>query len=119
MTLILCITVGICIGIIAWGLHVLSKHPEYIEPVQEVPKHNTQADSYLIQAFINARWTLQAEIRNASSMAELSDLYWEIERLSEDYKDLIPDQLLITHIDELFAYHARTAAQLRKAFVLG
>jgi hypothetical protein len=43
----------------------------------------------------------------------MATLYWQIEELETEFKDAVPDQLLITHIDELFAAHARYAIALQ------
>lgn len=115
MTLILCITIAICFAVIGWGLHILGQHPEYIEPVQEYPKEH---DGWMIQHFLNERWRLQTEMAIAKDMATMSELWSEIDRLDWDFRNSVPDELLIVHIDELFAYHAYRANELR-SLVMG
>lgn len=67
-----------------------------------------------IQAFINSHWTIQALIRECEDMKEMEWLYWKIEEFEEEFKDSVPDQLLITHVDELYAYHTQMALMLRR-----
>lgn len=118
MTTILSITIGFCLFLLGYVLHMLGTRNEIADPGPvTMPEH--QDDGYLTQHFINQRWKLQAEIRECNDMAVLSDLWYEIDRLDWDYRDAIPDQILIVHVDELFAFHALRAAQLRKSVVMG
>jgi hypothetical protein len=115
MTTILSITIAIALFVIGWALHIIGKPEKLILPEPETIV--TQDDGYLTQHFINQRWRLQAEIRVCTDLAVLSDLWYEIERLEWDFRDAIPDQILIVHIDELFAYHAAKAGQLKSVLV--
>lgn len=115
MTTILSITVGLCLFLFGYILHMIGKPEQLILTEPETIK--TMDDGILTQHFINQRWRLQAEIRVCTDLAILSELWYEIERLEWDYRDAIPDQILIVHIDELFAYHAARAGQLKSVLV--
>ena len=115
MTTILSISIAIALFVIGWALHIIGKPEKLILPEPEPIA--TQDDGYLTQHFINQRWRLQAEIRDCADLATLSDLWYEIDRLDWDFRDAIPDQILIVHIDELFSYHAARAGQLKRVFV--
>jgi hypothetical protein len=54
-------------------------------------------------------------MRECTSLADMENYYWKIEMLEIDYKDVVPDKLLITHIDELFTAHSRFAIALNTA----
>lgn len=103
---------AVFLGCLGLFFHYIAKHPEYMEDERKVESWG-DFDSGVVQSFINARWNLQYEIRECKSLALLSELYWEIERLEMDYRDTIPDQLLIVHIDELFAFHSIRAGQIK------
>ena len=107
-------TIVLCFGLF---FHYIWATPEYLEEKKGKIASFDDYDSGVIQAFINARWGLQYQIREVKSAEELSELYWEIERLEMDYRDAIPDQVLIVHIDELFAFHAIRANQIKSVLV--
>jgi hypothetical protein len=98
--------------VLAAGALVLRIYRPKQQPAPEQPRTENYAPD-MIQKFINERWTIQAEIRDANDLATMEDLYWDIERFELDYKDLVPDQLLLTHVNELFNAHARTTSRVR------
>jgi hypothetical protein len=106
MNALLSITIGLCILSILWAIHQWGKTQE--------KKKEIKVDDHMIQSLINARWDIQAQIRECKSMAELSELYWDIERLGMDYEGLVNDDLLRVHVEELFSYHARVAQEIRQ-----
>ena len=115
MSIILSISVAATLFAAGYFLHIIGKDRELIqegkpEPLPAIP----EGEGWIVQHFINQRWQLQAEIRECTDLAVLSDLWYEIDRLEWDFRDTIPDQLLIVHIDELFAYHAMMAGRLNK-----
>ena len=119
ITMTLFLTLAVAAIVLCFGLffHYIWAIPEYLEENKGKIASFDDYDSGVIQSFINARWGLQYQIREVKSAAELSELYWEIERLEMDYRDAIPDQVLIVHIDELFAYHDLRASYI-KNFIL-
>jgi len=118
MSIILSISVAATLFAAAYVLHIIGKDQELILEDQPRPLPTISEDhGWIIQHFINQRWRLQAEVRECTDLAVLSDLWYEIDRLEWDFRDTIPDQLLIVHIDELFAFHAMKAAQLKKKLV--
>jgi hypothetical protein len=124
------IIIAICLIAISAGLWHLYKHPylladaavnavnRIVDPSQ--PKYSTYPAHYsdLIQDFINYRWDLQTEIKECNDLKEMTRLYWQIEEASVEFKDFVPDQLLVEHINELFAAHARYALALKNKIEL-
>jgi hypothetical protein len=109
ITCLVIAVVAFCFGLF---FDYISKYPTFLE--EDKPKHElSPAHDSVIQSFINNRWYLQAQIRECDSLKDMATLYWKIEELETEFKDAIPDQVLITHIDELFAAHARCALALQ------
>ena len=101
--------VAFCFGLF---FDYISTYPTFLE--EDKPKHElSPAHDSVIQSFINNRWYLQEQIQDCNSLKDMATLYWKIEELETEFKDAVPDQLLITHIDELFAAHARYAIALQ------
>lgn len=111
MPTILSITIGFCLFLFGYFLHIIGTPEELPDPGPVILPH--EDDGYLTQQFINQRWRMQAVIRECNDLATLSDFWHDIDRLEWDYRDAIPDQVLITHVDELFAFHALRAGQLK------
>jgi hypothetical protein len=110
--LITCLAIAVVLFSFGLFFDYVSKYPTFLE--EDKPKHElSPAHDSVIQAFINNRWYLQAQIRECDILKDMATLYWKIEELETEFKDAIPDQVLITHIDELFAAHARCAIALQ------
>jgi hypothetical protein len=118
MSIILSISVAATLFAAGYFLHIIGKDRDMTADKQPPALPTISEDhGWIIQHFINQRWRLQAEVRECTDLAVLSDLWYEIDRLEWDFRDTIPDQLLIVHIDELFAFHAMRAQQLKKKLV--
>jgi hypothetical protein len=99
--------VAFCFGLF---FDYISKNPTFLE--DDKPNPSPAHDS-VIQSFINNRWYLQEQIQDCNSLKDMATLYWKIEELETEFKDAVRDELLITHIDELFAAHTRCALALQ------
>lgn len=109
MFLITCLAIGALVICLALFFDYIGKNPQLLE---DEPKPELKYDSDNIQRFINERWTLQAQIRECSDLRTMEVLYWDIEQLDIQYRDVVPYNLHCQHINELYEAHTRYALQL-------
>lgn len=83
------------------------------EDKEDIINESIEHDSSIIQAFVNERWTLQADIRNASTKEELETHRIRIETLYVKYYDTVPNELLTAQIDSLKTYY-----NIKKDYIL-
>lgn len=80
---------------------------------EDIINESVEHDPLIIQAFVNERWTLQADIRNASTKEELETCRIRIETLYVKYYDTVPNEHLMVQIDSLKAYY-----NIKKEYIL-
>lgn len=86
----------------------LSEESDLTFPPPPAPVLSEDEDS---EEFRNQALAMITEMVRTTSLAEVTALYWEIERLEDDYRGRVPDQILKLYVNWL--YHVQGQGQDR------
>ena len=111
--LLLCLAGAAMLFCFGYFFHYIGKHPEFLEDDQELTSEKipTSYSNTLLLSFYKGKWDMRMQILEAQPQ-QLSDIYWKIEQFDMDYRDIVPDHLLIKAVNELYDLHTRVAKDL-------
>jgi len=102
---------GIVMFVVTFFIHVYVEKHENKEIII-IEKDGSVYNSEKVQAFINERWTIQADIREAVIQNQYPALKERINQLAQKYKNQIPDSVLEENITSLNIYYHVRFSQL-------
>ena len=109
--LILGAAIGFVTFLAGWVLHIIRDREQDDIMSETVPR---ETNNIAIQAMINTRWKLQAEIKECVFVADLE--YYELHILffEDEFLDVVPYKLLQQHINELKIYYNKKYNLLKR-----
>jgi hypothetical protein len=98
--------VGAAVGFVTflagWMLHLIRDREQDDIMSETVPR---ETNKIAIQAMINARWKLQAEIMDCNFLSHMECLGMQIIFFEDQFYEEVPFRLLQQHVSELKTYY--------------